>query len=180
MILIVKYLNITKKIIPGLFLIVVLLSSCTKDYEKINTDPNNPVSVPAIDIFTNAEQTAISRQDGGWIQHTYLGVWCQQWCKVQYIDEDRYMPRDMSSYFQDPYTRELKNLTIVIAKAATEKNQSLVAAAKVMRAWTFMYLTDNWGDVPYSEALKGFDITGTLTPKYDTCLLYTSPSPRDG
>jgi hypothetical protein len=168
MILIMKYLNTTKKIIPGLLLIVGLLSSCTKDYEKINTDPNNPVSVPAIDIFTNAEQTAVSRQDGGWIQHTYLGVWCQQWCKVQYIDEDRYMPRDMSSYFQDPYTRELKNLTIVITKAATEKNQSLVAAAKVMRAWTFMYLTDNWGDVPYSEDLKGFDITGTLTPKYDT------------
>jgi len=163
-----KYLNITKKIIPGLLLIVGLLSSCTKDYEKINTDPNNPVSVPAIDVFTNAEQTAISRQLGGWIQHTYLGVWCQQWCKVQYIDEDRYMPRDMSGEFQNPYIRELKNLTIVINKAATEKNDRLVAAAKVMRAWTFMYLTDTWGDIPYSEALKGFLIDGTLTPKYDT------------
>jgi hypothetical protein len=168
MILIMKYLNITKKIIPGLLLIVGLLSSCTKDYEKINTDPNNPVSVPAIDVFTNAEQTAISRQLGGWIQHTYLGVWCQQWCKVQYIDEDRYMPRDMSGEFQNPYIRELKNLTIVINKAATEKNDRLVAAAKVMRAWTFMYLTDTWGDIPYSEALKGFLIDGTLTPKYDT------------
>jgi hypothetical protein len=163
-----KYLNITKKIIPGLFLIVGLLSSCTKDYEKINTDPNNPVSVPAIDIFTNAEQTSISRELGGWIQHTYLGVWCQQWCKVQYIDEDRYMPRDMSGEFQAPYTRELKNLTIVITKAATEKNDRLVAAAKIMRAWSFMYLTDTWGDIPYSEALKGFELAGTLTPKYDT------------
>jgi len=163
-----KYLNITKKIIPGLFLIVGLLSSCTKDYEKINTNPNNPIVVPAIDIFTNAEQTSISRQLGGWIQHTYLGVWCQQWCKVQYIDEDRYMPRDMSGEFQASYINELKNLTIVITKAAAEKNDALVAAAKVLRAWSFMYVTDTWGDIPYSQALQGFSLTGTLTPVYDT------------
>ncbi len=31
-----------------------------------------------------------------------------------------------------------------------------------------MYLTDTWGDIPYSEALQGFLIAGTLTPKYDT------------
>jgi hypothetical protein len=168
MYLIMKYLIKSQKIIPGLFLIVGLLSSCTKDYEKINTDPNNPVSVPAIDVFTNAVQTSVGRQMGGWIQHTYLGVWCQQWCKVQYIDEDRYQPRDMSGEFQAPFINELKNLTIVITKGAVEKNDRLVAAAKILRAWTFMYVTDVWGDIPYSEALQGFTVTGTLTPKYDT------------
>ena len=154
--LIMKYLIKSQKIIPGLFLIITLLSSCTKDFESLNTDPNNPVSVPAIDVFTNAEQNSFSRQMGGWMQHTYLGVWCQQWCKVQYIDEDRYMPRDMSGEFQNPYISELKNLTIVISKAADEENESLVAAAKVMRAWVFLYITDEWGDIPYSEALQGF------------------------
>ena len=163
-----KYLIKSQKIIPGLFLIVGLLSSCTKDYQKINTDPNNPVTVPAIDIFTNAVQTSVDRQMGGWIQHTYLGVWCQQWCKVQYIDEDKYMPRDMSGEFQAPFINELKNLTIVITKAAAEKNDNLVAAAKILRAWTFMYVTDVWGDIPYSEALQGFSTNGILTPKYDS------------
>ena len=162
-----KYLT-KSQIIPGLFLIIGLLSSCTKGFEKMNQNPNNPVDVPAINIFTNAEQSAISRQMGDWIQHTYLGVWCQQWCKVQYIDEDRYMPRDMSTYFNSPYTFELKNLTIVINKAAEENNMSLAAAGKIMRAWVFMYLTDIWGDVPYSEALQGFVAEGTLTPKYDS------------
>lgn len=164
----------SKKIILGLFTIVALLSSCTKDFETLNQNPNYPLTVAAIDVFTNAEQSSIggiSRgggQLGGWIQHTYLGPWSQQWCKVQYIDEDRYMPRDMSPYFQNPYTNELKNLSIVITKAASEKNESLVAAAKVMRAWVFMFLTDIWGDVPYEDALKGLEATGTLTPKYDT------------
>jgi hypothetical protein len=166
--LIMKYLIKSQKIIPGLFLIVGLLSSCTKDFEKMNQNPNSPVSVPAINVFTNAVQNSIDRQLGGWMQHTYLGVWSQQWCKVQYIDEDRYMPRDMSGEFQAPFTSELKNLTIVITKATADKNDRLAAAAKIMRAWVFMYVTDVWGDIPYSEAMQGFTVTGTLTPKYDS------------
>jgi len=163
-----KYMKKIQKIIPGLFLIVTLFSSCTKDYEKLNQNPNSPVSVPAINVFTNAEQNAISRQMGGWIQHTYLGVWSQQWCKVQYIDEDRYMPRDMSGEFNASFTSELKNLSIVISKAAEEGNESLVAAAKILRAYSFMYVTDVWGDIPYSEAIQGFMVDGTLKPVYDS------------
>ena len=163
-----KYLIKSQKIILGLFLVVGILSSCTKGFEELNKNPNSPVDVPAIDIFTNAVQTSVNRQLGGWIQHTYLGVWCQQWCKVQYIDEDRYMPRDMSGEFQASYINELKNLTIVINKATTDKNDRLKAAAMIMRAWSFMYVTDVWGDIPYNEALQGFSVTGTLTPKYDS------------
>jgi hypothetical protein len=163
-----KYKIKSQKILPGLFLIVGLLSSCTKDFEELNTNPNSPVSVPAINVFTNAEISSVSGELGGWIQHTYLGVWSQQWCKVQYIDEDRYMPRDMSGEFNSPYSNCLKNYTIVVNNAAKEKNERLVAAAKIMRAWRFMFITDIWGDAPYSEAIQGFLANGTLTPKYDT------------
>jgi len=163
-----KYLKKSTKIISGLFLMVGLLSSCTKGFEEMNKDPNSPVDVPAIDIFTNAVQTSVSRELGGWIQHTYLGVWSQQWCKLQYIDEDRYQPRDMSGEFQSPFSNCLKNLTIVITKATAENNDRLLAAAKIMRVWDFMYITDIWGDIPYSEAMQGFSVDGTLTPKYDT------------
>jgi hypothetical protein len=165
---IMKYLIKSQTIILSLFLVIGLLSSCTKDFEEMNKDPNNPVDVPAINIFTNAVNSAVGRQLGGWMQHTYLGVWCQQWCKVQYIDEDRYMPRDMSGYFEGPYSNELKNLTIVINKTTDEGDDKLLAAAKILRAWSFLYLTDIWGDVPYSEALQGFSADGIITPKYDT------------
>ncbi len=117
-----KYYKTTQIIFAGLFLLVSLLSSCTKDFEELNTNPNSPVDVPAINIFTNTQVNAVGRQLGGWMQHTYLGPWSQQWCKVQYIDEDRYMPRDMSGEFQAPYTSELKNLTIVIDKAYFPKH----------------------------------------------------------
>lgn len=149
-------------------MVVSFISSCTSQYEKMNTNPNSPVSVPAINVFTDVERTAVFNQLGDWTQHTYMGVWCQQWCKIQYIDEDRYMIRDMSAYFNNPYIQDLKNLSIVVTKATEEKNDALVAAAKIMRAWVFMYLTDVWGDVPYTEAIQGFQTDGTLTPKYDT------------
>jgi len=163
-----KYLIKSQKIIPGLFLVISLLASCTKDFEKLNENPNSPVNVPALNILTNAEVNLIGRQMGGWIQHTYLGPWSQQWCKVQYIDEDRYMPRDMSGEFNASFTSELKNLTIVIDKATASGNESLAAAAKVLRAYSFMYITDIWGDIPYFEALQGFQDDGILTPKYDS------------
>lgn len=163
-----KYIIKSQKIILGLFLVLGMVSACTKDFEELNTNPNSPVDVPAINIFTNVVENAVSLELGDWIQHTYLGVWCQQWCKIQYIDEDRYMPRDMSGYFNAPYTGGLKNLAIVMDKATAEGDDRLLAAAKIMRAWQVMYLTDLFGDVPYTEALQGFSADGTLYPKYDT------------
>jgi hypothetical protein len=164
-----KYIIKSKRIILGLFLVVGLLSSCTKGFEEMNKDPNNPVDVPAINVFTNAVISSYGLELGDWIQHTYLGVWCQQWCKVQYIDEDRYMPRDMSGYFNAPYTGALKNLAIVVEKSSDPEDgdPKLLAAAKIMQVWNYMYLTDLFGDVPYSEAMQGFSAEGELHPVYD-------------
>ena len=162
-----KYFKNSPKIILGLFVATLMFWSCTKDFEELNKNPNSPVDVPAINIFTNAQERSVNLQLGDWMQSYYLGNWSQQWCRVQYIDEDRYQVRDMSAYMNGPYTGGLKNLTIVINKAAASGEETLEGAARVMRVWIFMYLTDIWGDIPYSEALQGFDIDGTLTPKYD-------------
>ncbi len=162
-----KYIKKSPKIILGLFMASFMIWSCTKDFEELNTNPNSPVDVPAINIFTRTQINGINRQLGGWMQTYYFGNWCQQWSRVQYINEDRYQPRDMSGYMEGAYSDCLKNLTIVLNKTAITGETSLQAAAKILRAWNFLYLTDIWGDVPYSEALQGLDIDGTLTPKYD-------------
>jgi hypothetical protein len=39
-----------------------------------------------------------------------------------------------------------------------------VAVAKILKAYFFWFLTDRWGDIPFSEALKG---SANFTPKYD-------------
>lgn len=161
------------------FLVLVLIlaiGSCTKDFEELNTNPNDPTDVPAENIFSHVIVSAINYELGGWIQHTYIGCWSQQWTKIQYIDEDRYQLRDMSGDFNGRYTGTLTDLQVIIDKAnesigneeEVEKNTTLLAAAKIMRVWIYSLLTDFFGDIPYSEALQGLYKEGTLTPTYDT------------
>lgn len=151
-----------------LTVLIFAAGSCTDDFEKMNTNPNSPVDVPAINIFTNALVAHMGYEMGDWIQHTYLGCWSQQWTKVQYIDEDKYEIRDMTGDFEGRYTGPLMDLSIVITKATEEDNKALLAAAKVWRAYIFSFLADGWGDIPYSEALQGLQLDGTITPVYDT------------
>ncbi len=161
------------------FLVVALIltaGSCTKNFEELNTNPNSPTDVPAINIFSHVLVSQIGTELGGWIQHTYLGCWSQQWSKVQYIDEDRYQTRNMTGFMEGPYTGPLLDLQIIIDKTtedianevAVETNTALLAAAKIFRIWAFSYLTDMFGDLPYSEALEGLKADGILTAKYDT------------
>ena len=156
--------------------LIFTIGSCTKDFEEMNTSPNSPTDVPAINVFTHVITAAIGDELGGWMQHTYLGCWSQQWCKVQYIDEDKYQTRDMTGYMEGSYTDPLLDLQLIIDKTtediaddkSVEINTALLAAAKIMRVWIFSFLTDVFGDIPYSEALQGLVKDGVIKAKYDT------------
>ena len=76
-----KYFKTTQIIFAGLFLLVSLLSSCTKDFEELNTNPNSPVDVPAINILTNAE-VSVNRTSAWWLDAAYLS-WPMEPAMVQ-------------------------------------------------------------------------------------------------
>lgn len=171
------------KISMGLLLMIGIGLSCTKNFEEMNTSPNSPTDVPAINVFTAASNMSVDRWLGGWIQHTYLGCWSQHWTKIQYIDEDKYQLRaaQMDDFFGGPYANCMKNFKIVLDKTADYSTTSdlsddgLHAAAMVMLAWEYSQLTDVFGDVPYFHALEGFKADGDLTPAYDSQeLIYKS------
>jgi hypothetical protein len=163
-----------KQIIIMVIAVVFAIGACTKDFEEINTDPNNPTNVPAINIFTDAIIDGVDDWlGGGWINHTYMACWSQQWCKVQYIDEDRYDFRieSVNGFFQDPYYTELMDLQVIIEKTADDgedPNPPLHAAARIFKVWIFHQLTDLFGDIPYSEALQGNKAGTSVFPVYDT------------
>jgi len=163
-----------KQIIVLVILVVFAVGACTKDFEEINTDPNNPTNVPAINIFTYATVDAVDDWlGGGWINHTYMACWSQQWCKVQYIDEDRYDFRieSVNGFFEDPYTSELMDLKVIIQKTGeggTEENAPLNAAARIFKVWVYHQLVDLFGDVPYSQACKGDEAGTSVFPVYDS------------
>ena len=70
--------------------------------------------------------------------------------------------------FQDsnPYVNELRSLAAVSSLATTEGNLANVAAADVLKCVIGAFLTEKYGDIPFSEAVQGR--TGNLFPKFDS------------
>ncbi|MGB5243083.1 MAG: SusD/RagB family nutrient-binding outer membrane lipoprotein [Lutimonas sp.] len=156
-------------------LVVGLSTSCDNFTENINVDPNSVSEVPTSYLLTSAQSNlAFNIMDiAGY--DVFGSIYSQQMANNTYTGLDRY-DGDQSSFIGF-YSGGLYNLTEVIrlntdeatkeAAAASGDNNNQIAIAKILRAWTFMTVTDTWGDAPYSEALQGTD---NYQPKYDAQL----------
>lgn len=129
--------------------------SCDKDFEEINKDPNRPVNVPAHLLLGN-----IVRNNQNNIYNTFVGgdmgaCWAQQWSKVQYNDEERYIPRRgvIDGLWTGLYTTVLMETKEMERLAVLEGNTNLQGAALILRANAFQILTDVYGPIPFTQAL---------------------------
>ncbi|PVD53416.1 hypothetical protein DC498_05980 [Terrimonas sp.] len=64
------------------------------------------------------------------------------------------------------YTKQLRTLSALTELATNENNMANVAAANILKCVVGAYLTEKYGDIPFSEAMQGR--TGNLFPKFDT------------
>lgn len=150
-----------------LFGAVVVLGSCKK-YLDVNKNPNTPEAstAPAENVFTNAVNAATGYQVGG---PTSLGAtWSGQWSHSTSFtgggEEKNYeFSKDNFNYFDGAYDI-LFDFQNVITNADAQGVGHLVGPAKIMQCFIYQKLVDQYGDVPYSEALQGTDF---FTPKYD-------------
>jgi hypothetical protein len=146
------------------------LYACNNDaITSLNKNPNSPEDVPPGPLFTQASRLATTRWFGGIDLRTY--EWAvQQLSEVQYNDEDRYIrmhAADTEGSFNGAYSGELKDLTQIIAKGQSTNQPGIYGPAIALRTLVFSFVTDSWGDVPYSAALKGDSVGSSLTPAYD-------------
>ena len=162
-----------KKIGSVVLLMVLVTGSCTNHFEDMNSDPNNLVDVPATSLFSWVILQTCSREAGAFnCPHS----WAQQWSYCCYKDDDRYGSQVFELNPDKDYTDILINLEIIITKISEDisrekevgKNTALLAAAKIMRVLNFHRVTDQVGDIPYSEALQGLDDDEIITPVFDT------------
>jgi hypothetical protein len=152
--------------------VVLGLSACDPDkLTQVNQDPNNPISAPPAPVFTYATRIAAQRWFGSNptnMRGTVLTT--QHLAQVQYPDEDQYARLDATvtnASFINTYSQELKNFQAVIDAGKPDEQEMLWGPAQVMRSLIFGYITDVWGDVPYSQALRGDAADATLQPAYD-------------
>jgi SusD/RagB-like outer membrane lipoprotein len=152
-------------------LVAIGMTGCrAEDLAGINRDPNNPTSAPPKAVFTYAMRTAVTRWLGAAFSLRRAEFTAQHLAEVQYPDDDAYRrigAADTDGDFIGAYSSELKNFQAVVDAGKTQEQPLLSGPALVMRSLIFSYITDVWGDVPYSEALKGDSPDAVITPKYD-------------
>lgn len=140
--------------------------ACTKDFEKINTNPNAPVEVqPSLllrqVIYDYGDEMAYE----GFVAGNLLG---QYFTAIDFNLFDRHSLSE-PQFGGNPWPTLYKNLRdneLLIQQAKTTPALSVYEGpALILKAYLTAALTDIYGDVPYSEALRGGE--GIVTPRYD-------------
>lgn len=159
--------------VAAVFGLMLFSFSCTKDFEEINTNPNDPglnQAAPGM-LLTNTIESMTDRVHEIFFGHEMGSGWVQHMAKVQYPDEDRYVPRIsvINNTWNSFYAASGYDAQLLYNLAVKTENESYQAVALILKSYITSVLTDEFGDVPYTEAWMGSDSeTPILSPKYDT------------
>lgn len=161
-----------------LITVVLVISSCGKDFGDINVDPNNPRKVPAEVLLTGAEkllaQNISTATDAvGFSGFSFPEFLSQTWTQNNFTGLCRY---DIHAAIMDPLylsfyagiLEDFNDIQKVVRNnpgldAIADSNK--IAIARILQSYTFQMLTDIVGPIPYKEALKGGE---NRTPAYDS------------
>ncbi len=152
-------------------LISAFTLSCTDNFEEINTDPNN-TSAAVFNANYLLAQSQYEYSNTGYSQLLFQSMWSQVLASTfsYYGNGDKYVPSgSFDAYkgrvFEETYRAatfvyEMQNLTKDNAELS-----NLYNVGTIMKVLCIARITDTYGDVPYTEALKAKE--GITLPKYD-------------
>ncbi|WP_108423778.1 SusD/RagB family nutrient-binding outer membrane lipoprotein [Flagellimonas amoyensis] len=155
--------------------LIVFLAGCERNTdwidEGLNVDPDSPADVPMKLLLPAIQQEMgynlvgnnTARTNNIWTQH-FDGVSRQAYTEARY----QLTPADVNNVWGSIYASMLINSQLIIEKSKTEGQESphYAGVAQVLQATTLGITTDLFGDIPYSEALKGSE--NILRPIYDS------------
>jgi hypothetical protein len=155
--LIIKPTRIMRKISLIAALGVILFAGACKKYvEGEDISPNVPANAPPPLILSAAELSVFANYGGN--MSRLASMWAQQnaGCQFQSEANDQYQvdEGDISNEWSVIYVQGLKNLKVLKEKAGAE-NPHYQGISNVLTALLLGTATDFWGDVPFTDALKG-------------------------
>jgi hypothetical protein len=146
--------------------LILALFACTKSFEEMNTDPNQLTKVPYQSLMTNAQNSIVRTympKQGGVVS------WSRYYVRDVYVHGDRYAGTGADENFFGAYAGHLKDLQVAMKQAEVAGDNNWLAVGKILTAYAYQNITDAYGDIPYTEALKADDPDKTnIFPKYDT------------
>lgn len=159
-----KYNNIS--LLLSLFL-VLGFTSCDKDFEEINTDPNNPSQINVDLELGYIQRSLVNTLNDYFLTGEAADAWVQHLSKPVYNDADRYYPRIgvIDRSFGALYTNVINEAQDMYDLAVAADNKAVQGVSLTLQAIAFQTLADYYGDVPVSEANQGGE---NPFPAYDT------------
>lgn len=141
------------------------LGSCSK-LDDINVNPNETEIAQADYLLTGAIKNTVDAYWGTTNNMNSSLLFAQQWSKVQYTEEDRFIFSNSSfiSLWSTGYSQGIIGLDKIIEIGKSTDHPNYRGVALVWRSWAFLLLTDAYGDIPYSQAGK---LKEHITPAYD-------------
>ena len=164
--------------IYALLAIIGFNTSCTKDFNEVNTDPIGKSEVEAYQLMTfplvnvlNANlirnrnfnnelmQVTVDRNDaeGRVFRYDVRRTWADLTWNAWYVNLTDL--KDMYTVASDPAKANKTYQGVPLL------NKSYQGISLITQSWVYSLLTDTYGDVPYSEANDGKD--GNYQPKFD-------------
>ena len=144
-----------KKIIY-LFLIVCSFLSCTKGFEKINSDPNNPTIVEPDFLLTSSILNTMNLYGGNmnWVvffnyTHHFSGFQGE-------FQRYTYSNSSNNTYWRNTYIECLQPVRQIEVKYKDNPGyRNRVAIARIWQAYIFSNAVSIWGGIPKNLALNG-------------------------
>ncbi|MBB6107531.1 Starch-binding associating with outer membrane [Mucilaginibacter lappiensis] len=159
-----------KYFIPKLIVLLLItcigLQGCDKNFEAINTNPNSSANPTPAFVFTKAVL------DGaGDVQVLLQGTmqYTTSYNDVAGFGAKYVLSQSSQSWvvFNTAYPKEINEISQVITSVKGNPDQvNLLSAARIWRAYCFSRITDLYGDIPYSQAGKGYT-DAIYMPAYD-------------
>lgn len=154
-------------------LIIGCLLSCTGELAKLNKNPNGLDEINYGKQFTTVQLYYAGTAHEVWranliyassiVKHTASRYTNGQGFKLKYSYND--------AQWDVNYPNLIKNVEDLLKRLKNDnsngKNDNLIAATRLMRVLAYHRLTDLYGDIPYSEAGKGYE-NQIFLPRYDS------------
>jgi hypothetical protein len=144
---------------------VLAMASCKK-YLDVNVNPNTATVTKANYVFTNALKVSADLQVSGLhsLGSTWTGLWGHSTSFTGGGQEKTYVFTNNDFNYFDPIFDNLTDYQYAIDHGTADGYANIVDPAKIMKCYMYQKLVDLYGNVPYSQALKG---TLYTYPAYD-------------
>ena len=155
-----------KILITAVMLGLLFFTGCDAGFEEVNTNPNDPISVPSHLLIVD-----IARNTGNIMYSSFVGMdmgncWAQQMAKVNYEEEARFQVRNAvieGTVWQSLYEDVVADAKSMETVAIAEGNDYTRGAALILQAYGYHVLTDVFGMIPFTEAID----PSNFSPAYD-------------